>query len=137
MKKTKTLSRLIFFLSLTGVLVSFYLTLIYWRGAGIGCSVGGCETVRNWALATRGGKFIPVLGLIFYSAVAVLTMGGQIGLIRLINLIGLLFSLFLTFLAVFVIKSVCLWCVISLFLVAGIFVLSLKIGLVDDGSRKS
>lgn len=123
-------------LALVGLLISVYL-LLYQLGfaAPLACGAGGgCERVQasQWAL---------MLGL----PVAAYGVGGYLVLlgVALLGLqdpwrerreptrwlawlsgAGVLFSLYLTYLELFVIRSICRWCVASAVIIAAILVVS-------------
>lgn len=127
---------LIALLALIGALVALYLTL-YKVGAlgNIACSVGSCETVNLSRWATFLGLPVAAWGLGAYIVLLALSLAGlqpstegsrPIAL-ALVGVSGwsFLFSMWLTYLELFVIRAICMWCVISALIMTSIFALSL------------
>lgn len=126
---------LIALLALIGALVALYLTL-YKVGAlgNIACSVGSCETVNLSRWATFLGLPVAAWGLGAYIVLLALSLAGlqpstegsrPIAL-ALVGVSGwsFLFSMWLTYLELFVIRAICMWCVISALIMTSIFALS-------------
>jgi uncharacterized membrane protein len=123
-------------LSLAGVAVAGYLTLLHWRGSAALCSgPGDCEAVNASAYADIGGVPIALLGLGMYlttaaaSGVALLRRGRLpepwllLGVFT-VTLSGAAYSAWLTWVEVYVLDAICPWCVTSAALTAGIWILS-------------
>jgi uncharacterized membrane protein len=123
-------------LALAGIFVALYL-LLYKLGmiGALSCAVGSCETVNSSKWATFLGLPVAGWGVGFYIGMFVLAMVSTredfaesktvSGLVLVVATTGLLFSAWLTYLELFVIHAVCQWCVVSAFIVAIIFVVSL------------
>jgi uncharacterized membrane protein len=126
---------LIALLALIGALVALYLTLYKVGVLGnIACSVGSCETVNLSRWATFLGLPVAAWGLGAYIVLLALSLAGlqpstegsrPIAL-ALVGVSGwsFLFSMWLTYLELFVIRAICMWCVISALIMTSIFALS-------------
>lgn len=122
------------FVSFIGFWDAFYLTVQHYRGLPPTCAVfQGCEQVANSPYAVVGGVPVALLGVfyyltVFFSALAHLLVSDGLGHgrwaawvrgdrllmgVRWLTVIGFVFSLWLVYLQLFVIKSICLYCMIS------------------------
>ncbi|MBI2314750.1 vitamin K epoxide reductase family protein [Candidatus Daviesbacteria bacterium] len=120
---TQTLSnRLVFILSLLGLLVSGFLLYEYSINGPVYCPVGGgCDIVRSSPYSQFLGISIPILGVAFYVGMAILsvihTHQLPTKLIRKLQLLGATsgvgFGVYLTYLEAFVIGAFCFWCILS------------------------
>ena len=117
-------------LSILGIGVAGYLTVVHYREDLLVCGVtGGCHTVQSSSYAVVAGIPIAILGLLMYVA--------MLGLVAVrlrrpdlndattmaafaIALTGLLYSVFLTYVELFVIDAICQWCVVSALLTLGL-----------------
>ena len=122
-------NRLIFMLSLLGLGVSSFLFYEYSIAGSIICPTGGgCDIVRASPYSLFLGISIPILGIVFYLAMAVLAVVRSQASSRkilfylqlLITVAGVGFGIYLTLLEIFVIRAICFWCVLS-------FIISLMI----------
>ena len=122
-------NRLIFMLSLLGLGVSSFLFYEYSIAGSIICPTGGgCDIVRASPYSLFLGISIPILGIVFYLAMAVLAVVRSQASSRkilfylqlLIAVAGVGFGIYLTLLEIFVIRAICFWCVLS-------FIISLMI----------
>lgn len=122
-------NRFIFVLSLLGLFVSSFLFYEYNLQGSVICPIGtGCNVVRTSSYSSFIGISIPFLGMLFYFAMAILSVAHAqktfnnllFRLKLLISLSGVGFGIYLTFLEIFVIKAICFWCVLS-------FIISLAI----------
>ncbi len=112
---------LIVIVSFIGIIDTGYLSIKYFRGQTIQCSLlDGCESVTNSIYATIGFVPIAFLGLIFYIIVFLSIMKYirssnvlVLRLLRVFTFMGILVSAVLVFLQVFVIEALCLYCMIS------------------------
>lgn len=122
--------------ALAGVFVATYLAMYKLGYIGnLVCAVGSCEVVQTSRWATLLGVPVAAWGIAYYVGVLALTivgLGGRLADDRRLSLVlvavtatGVLFSLWLTYLELFVIHAICMWCVISAVLAAGLFVISL------------
>ncbi|MBI4279150.1 MAG: vitamin K epoxide reductase family protein [Armatimonadetes bacterium] len=123
--------RLLVGLAAAGLAVTGYLALVYSRGTAPVCIGSGCAAVAASPYARLAGVPISYLGVAFYGAVLVLAAAHATvpraadGLLAL-SLAGVIFSAYLTYAELFLIRALCVWCVASAAIVAGIFLLSLR-----------
>lgn len=121
MISTKLSNRIIFILSLLGLGVASFLFYEYQISGSIVCPTGqGCDVVRASPYSSFFGISIPILGIIFYLTMAMLSvLRTQAFSIRIHTLqlmiagVGVGFGIYLTYLEIFVIKAICFWCVLS------------------------
>ncbi len=109
-------------LSVAGIAVSAYLTLVHYRDDLLVCAVGGCHTVQKSPYAELEGVPVAVLGLAMLVALAALGLlrrsrlewAGNLTLVTFaLVLAGTVFTIYLTYLELFVIHAVCQWCVLT------------------------
>lgn len=123
-------------LSLVGLGVAAYLAYVETQSVRAFCGpIGDCNTVQSSSYA-RLFDILPigVLGVIGYVLIILAWAVGQFGPLPWSNLAklsllvmtfgGTLFSVYLTYLEVAVIRAVCMWCVSSALIMAGLLVLS-------------
>lgn len=131
-------NRLIFIFSLLGFAVSAFLLYEYSLAGPMLCPTGaGCDIVRASSYSSFLGISIPILGVIFYLTMAILSVVHSHDLpTKLIKKLQLLFAflgvgfgVYLTYLEAFVIGAFCFWCVVS-------FIISLVILLLILGRKK-
>ena len=120
-------------LALVGVLVALYLTLYKIGVIGVlSCNVGSCESVNTSRWAVFMGLPVAAWGLGTYLLILVLSLAGLQGVAprrtaqatTAITTWGVLFSAWLTYLELFVIRAICMWCVISATLMLLLFLTS-------------
>ena len=122
-------------LALAGIFISTYLTLYKLGMIGeLSCSIGSCETVNTSRWSIFLGLPVAAWGLFFYLdvfGVALLGTTPRLENEPLVSIvlaaeagIGVIFTAWLTYLELAVIHAVCIWCVTSAGIVAGIFLLS-------------
>ena len=126
-----TLWKMIIFLSLLGILVSGYLIKIHFTFSSF-CDLNqalSCSTVNASDYANVLGIPVSFLGLAFYVFVFIFSTLNYFlkekyrklsKLILVASVVGLFFSLYLTYAEFFLIKAVCILCLISLGLILGI-----------------
>jgi len=119
--RSRTLNRIIFFLSLLGIVMAIYVLQSFIRKTGIVCVTSGCELVRKSPASYLFGFFpVPAVGLIGYTILATLSflstannkpwmLKGMLGMATF----GVLFVSWFTYTELFIIKGVCTWCAIS------------------------
>jgi len=140
-----TRMRGIVLIGLVGLFVAVYLLLYHlgFYGAML-CGVGSCETVQASKYARFLGQPVPLWGTLWYAGVLVLAflgLGPAAGtrwldvLLALAVTGGLLFSAYLTGVELFILRAVCMWCVISAVLTAAIFVLAQPWRLLQESPR--
>jgi len=108
--------------ALGGVAVAGYLTWAHYSGEPVACIAGsGCKTVQESEYAQIAGVPVALLGLAAYAGMLGLVAWdspwARLGLATL-ALVGLLFSLYLLALQLFVIDSICFWCLANDVLIA-------------------
>lgn len=132
------MNRLIFLFSLLGFAVSAFLFYEYSLSGPMLCPTGaGCDIVRASPYSSFLGISIPILGVIFYLTMAILSVIHShdlpTKLIKKLQLfvafLGVGFGVYLTYLEAFVIGAFCFWCVVS-------FIISLVILLLILGRKK-
>lgn len=129
----KKLNRIIFILSIFGLILAIYVLQSFLRQSSIVCLNSGCEIVRKSSSSYIFGIPVPAFGLIGYTALTVLTflrtMSKDIRLlqwVRGIAIFGVVFVLWFTYTEIFIIKAVCTWCAVSTVNMLAIFYLVLK-----------
>lgn len=130
----KSLNRIIFILSIAGLLMGSYVLQSFLRQTGIVCLTGGgCEAVRKSVFSYPFGIPVPAVGVLGYTFLMVLsflrTFKNNTGLLWGIfgmALFGICFVTWFTYMELFLIKGVCMWCAISAVNMYVIFGLTLK-----------
>jgi len=117
----RTINRIIFVLSILGVIMAAYVLQSFLRNTGIVCLTGtGCELVRKSPVSYPFGIPVPAFGLVGYTGLAILSflrttnnnknyLKGMLG----IAIFGICFVSWFTIMELFVIKGVCTWCAVS------------------------
>lgn len=129
----KTLNRVIFILSITGLIMGSYVLQSFLRQTGIVCLTGGgCEAVRKSALSYPFGIPVPAIGVAGYTFMMILsflrTIKQHKGLLWGIfgmGLFGICFVTWFTYTEIFLIHGICMWCGISAINMYIIFILTL------------
>lgn len=120
-------------LSALGFGVSLYLLTVHWGWWQAVClGVGDCEAVNTSRFSELLGIPVALLGALAYLAllgcVALILLGIQVEYARraqfFIAALGVVFSAYLTYIEVFVLRTICPWCVTSAILIVFIAVLS-------------
>lgn len=130
---SKRLNRIIFFLSLLGIIIALYVTQSFVRQASIVCINSGCELVRKNPASYLFGIPVPAVGLVGYSILAILSflrttsdnkniLYGMLGM----GAFGVVFVSWFTYTEIFVIHAICTWCAVSAVNMTVIFALSVK-----------
>jgi uncharacterized membrane protein len=107
--------------SLLGFLDATYLTIKYYQDVAPTCSlIKGCEEVTTSRYATIEGIPVALLGAIYYLSIFLLTVAYlDTKRERIFNFaarstsIGFLASLWFVYLQLFVIKAICIYCMVS------------------------
>lgn len=127
------LNRIIFVLSIIGIIIAAYVTQSFLRGSPIACVNEGCELVRKNPASYLWGVPVPAVGLVGYSLLAVCAfirtlseknMKQFLYPILGIATFGILFVSWFTYTELFVIRGICTWCAISAFNMFIIFILA-------------
>ena len=119
--KAKVIAIAFLIVSFIGFLDSSYLTVQHYRGEPPSCAIfTGCETVASSKYAVVGPVPLALLGLLYYLAIFILTVAyfdtkkeRLLLLAALLTIAGFLASLYFVYLQLFVIKAICLYCIIS------------------------
>lgn len=120
-------------LSFIGFLDALYLTTNKLFGTAVKCYVfEGCQTVNNSSYASVFGIPLSFFGTIFYLAIFLLAIrmlevktSAYFKAIFYLSFLGVLSAIYLTSLQVFVIKALCIYCVVSAADITMIFILAL------------
>ena len=134
--KLKSINRVIFILSIAGLIMGVYVLQSFLRQTGIVClSGGGCEAVRKSALSYPFGIPVPAVGVAGYTFLMILsflrtvkTNKGLLWGIFGMGLFGICFVTWFTYTELFLIKGICMWCAISavnMYIIFGLAVRSL------------
>ena len=102
-------------LSLAGVAISIYLTVLHYAGVVPACPASGainCEAVLSSSYAVVAGTSIPTsaLGIVWFGISAVLWMLPPGRLQLGWSAVGLLGVLYLVFVEIVLLGVICLWC---------------------------
>ena len=102
--------------ALIGFADAVFLTTQHYLGKIPPCTiVSGCETVLTSPYAVIAGVPLALLGALFYLAILIRPS-------RLLVALGFIASLGLLYLQIFVIKALCMYCLLSLVTSTGVFV---------------
>ncbi len=118
---SKFLAPLLAIFSFTGFLNAAFLTIEHYSGKVPPCAIfTGCDTVTTSQYATILGIPVALLGTIYYLSVLVLVVAYWdskkpkfINAASLITVLGFLASVYFVSIQLFVLKAICLYCVIS------------------------
>ncbi|KKS87138.1 MAG: hypothetical protein UV63_C0060G0004 [Microgenomates group bacterium GW2011_GWC1_43_11] len=133
------INRIIFILSLAGVLMAAYVLQSFLRNTGILCLTGGgCELVRKSPVSYPFGIPVPAFGLVGYTGLTILSFlrttdrsASNNKLLKFmlgIAIFGVCFVSWFTIMELFVIKGICTWCAISavdMYIVFGLVIKSM------------
>lgn len=130
-------------IALVGFFVALYLALYKVGFIGeLACSIGSCETVQLSRWSTFLGLPVAAWGVAFYVAMLAVALAGLqpaleesrtvAWLLVAMSGWGVVFSLWLTYLELFVIRAICMWCVVS----AALTLLLLVCSVVDWRERR-
>jgi len=122
--KQKAINRIIFVLSILGIIMAVYVLQSFLRKTGIVCfNGGGCELVRKSPVSYPFGIPVPAFGLVGYTGLAILsfmrTMNQEPRTMNLLKgmlgiaIFGICFVTWFTIMELFVIKGTCTWCAVS------------------------
>lgn len=106
-----------------GLLVSAYLTSVHYAAVPLVClGTTGCEEVNRSIFSVVAGLPVALLGVGAYAVVLISLWAERQAILKTqegvlaqfgVALTGTLFSLYLTYVELFVLRAVCIWCVIS------------------------
>ena len=116
-------------LAALGVLLSLYLTYVHiTESRAVFCPSGtDCDTVRQSGFSTILGIPVAAFGVVGYSVIFIVSLikiknRTKWLLLYILALAGFVFSAYLTYLEFFVIKAVCMYCIVSAVLMTIIFI---------------
>lgn len=137
------LNRVIFILSIIGVLMAIYVLQSFIRKTGIVCVTSGCELVRKSPASYLFGTIpVPAVGLIGYTVLTVLALlrttikkawvpNTMLGMAAF----GVGFVTWFTYIELTVIKGICTWCALSAVNMVVIFALLIKSRMLEKHSQ--
>ncbi|MGE5392749.1 MAG: vitamin K epoxide reductase family protein [Candidatus Saccharibacteria bacterium] len=134
-KPGRPISLLLLALSLTGLIDASYLVYKHYFHVPLVCPIfGGCDRVLNSQYAQVFGVPLAVIGVAYYFAVTVFMLWYlRAGKVRLAQIatslvaVAFLISLGLVYLQLFVLKSICAYCMFSALTTTALFAASLPI----------
>lgn len=119
----KVINRVVFFLSLVGIVLAIYVLQSFLREAPIVCLNSGCELVRKSPYSYLFGFLpVPAVGLVGYSLLALLAFGrtlkpefNNVFLKTMLGIatFGIGFVSWFTITEIVYIKAICTWCGVS------------------------
>ena len=109
------------FASIVGFADAIFLTVKHFQGTVPPCVLfSGCETVTTSSYAVNAGVPVALLGALFYFSILLLSLafldrGAAVFLrfIKFLSVPGFIFTLWLIVLQLFVIRAVCVYCMLS------------------------
>lgn len=118
-------------LAALGMLVTAYLTVVAWTRADVAfCTAGsGCDVIQQSEWSTLLGLPMALWGFGVYALIAFVAAYRRTTPLRRwrwlwrLALLGVAISLYLTLVGLLVLKAVCIWCLLSLAILCGLFVL--------------
>lgn len=137
--KLVMLNRIMFVLSILGMIMAVYVLQSWLRHTGIICITGGgCETVRKNIVSYPFGIPVPAIGLAGYTILTMLAfmrttsktkwlLNAMLGM----TIFGVCFVTWFTSMEIFVIKGICTWCAVSAVNMYVIFALVLRSKLLE------
>ncbi len=121
-------------LSLIGLLDAGYLTVEHYRGVIPTCTLNGCETVLTSRYATIGPIPVAAIGTLYYLLLLLAGIGyvtlrrpTLIALGAALAGIGFLASLGFVYIQLFILKALCMFCLLSALTTTLLLVLSMLI----------
>lgn len=139
------LNRIVFFLSLIGILMAIYVLQSFIRKTGIVCVTSGCELVRKSPSSYLFGFFpVPAVGLIGYTIITILAflrttsqkawiLTGMLAMATF----GVAFVSWFTYTELFIIKGICTWCALSAINMVVIFCILVRVHLASRANHHS
>jgi uncharacterized membrane protein len=147
-QKQQRLLKFIFFLSILGIILSGYLTYLHYSTLSSPCDFNGtfqCSLVNRSKYAEIFSIPVALLGVLGYSFLGFVSLSlakddflkkirkknfiGKIisaKTLLIVSIIALVTSLYLTYAEFFIIKAICILCVISQINIIGIVIISYK-----------
>jgi uncharacterized membrane protein len=120
----KMAQRIVFFLSLLGVVMAIYVLQSFLRQSPIVCVSSGCEIVRKHPASYPFGIPVPTFGLVGYTILVIAAFIKTFSirpklqtflstLMLCVAIFGAAFVSWFTYIELTVIKGICMWCAIS------------------------
>jgi uncharacterized membrane protein len=138
----KNINRVIFILSLAGLIMGTYVLQSFLRASSIICLTGGgCEAVRKSAASWPFGIPVPAVGVAGYTFLAFLAflrtfklsiINYQLSTKLMLGMatFGICFVTWFTYTEIFIIHGICMWCAISavnMYVIFSLLILSFRI----------
>lgn len=132
LRVSKKIIVIIALISLLGFFDASYLAAKHYLGGPIPCAIlDGCETVTTSKYSAVSGVPVALIGAVYYLIILVLAISyweskkdNRLFLISVLTTAGFLASLWFVYLQVFVLKSLCLYCLFSAFASTALFTIS-------------
>lgn len=106
--------------SFIGFLDAVYLTITHYTGLYLNCFIKGCETALASQYAAIGNIPVALLGAIYYIVIFIFVIAYLdtkkeffINFVAWLTIIGLFVSFWFLFVQFFIIKEICLYCLVS------------------------
>lgn len=123
--------RNILILAIVGMLLTAYLTVVAWTRADVAfCTEGsGCDVIQQSEWSTLLGLPMALWGFGVYALIAFVAAYRRTTPLQRwrwlwrLALLGVSISIYLTLVGLLVLKSVCLWCLLSLAILCAVFLL--------------
>ena len=117
-------------LSVAGLAVSIYLTVLHFIGFAPACPASGpvnCEAVLSSPYAVIAGTTVPTsaAGIAWFAVSAVLWLRGFGRVLLAWSVLGLVTVLYLVFVEIVRIGAICLWCTAAHVLVVAVLLIAL------------
>lgn len=124
-------------LSFLGLIDAAYLTITHYRDASVVCLViNTCDLVLQSSYATIGSVPVSLFGVVYYLGIFILSLVSFVKkdeklffLAALLTIFGFLASLWFLYIQLFIIHSLCFYCLFSAFDSIVLFVLGLTFSL--------
>lgn len=114
-------------LFIMGLLISLYLLVSYsiYKDLLI-CPVGGCDEVATSSYSKILGIPVPLIGVLGYLALINFNIFNLKRLLTLSLIIAFLFSSYLMVVSIFIINTLCFWCLLSFLIIIISLLLQVK-----------
>jgi uncharacterized membrane protein len=118
-----------------GLAISIYLTTVHYSNVPLVClGTTGCEEVNRSIYSEVAGVAVALLGGGAYLVILLTLWGENLSILKTqeavlaqfgISLAGTLYSIYLTYVELFILGSVCIWCLMSLVAVTALLAFSI------------
>ncbi len=120
--------------SFLGFLDAVYLTIPHYTGLYLNCFIEGCETILASQYATIGSIPVALFGAIYYLVIFIFVIAYSdtkkeffINFVARFTILGFLVSVWFLSLQFFIVKEICLYCLVSAAISIFLFVLGLLV----------